>query len=102
MDRPVSVEKNCIGRAIAVKIRPGKAANRCDPLEWVNLFERAIAVVSEHDGCAAQRCEHDVEIAVHFDVSRPGAPVSDRAYASGKRSGHIRERAARFLAIELK
>jgi predicted nucleic acid-binding protein len=50
------------------RLRPGEAAQTARTRERPALGERAVAVVSQDDGRALHRSEHDVEVSIGVDV----------------------------------
>ena len=73
-----AIDDRGIGIAVAVEIGPGKSAHAGNSGEGMNRQKRSVAVVSQDSRHAVVRAQHDVEIAVGFDVHRPRAGVAAR------------------------
>src|SRR5579871_511623 len=99
-----AVDQRDIGVAVAVEITPGKSPQAGDARERMQNDESAVPVISQHGWDAASCAEHDIEIAVRFDIYGPSAYIFAGENMLGKfcRCRYIRERVGTVLAEEAK
>ena len=71
-----AIDDRGIGIAVAIQIGPGKPAYAGNSVEGMNGQEGSISIISQ-DGRSAGFCaQHDIEIAVGFNVHRPRSGVA--------------------------
>ena len=71
-----AIDDRGIGIAVAVEIRPGKPVHAGNSGEGMNGQKGSIAIISQDRRRAVFCAQHDIEIAVGFDVHRPRAGVA--------------------------
>ena len=72
-----------IGIAIAIEISPGKPAYAGNSVEGMNGQKCAISIISQDGRSAGFGPEHDIEIAVGFNIDRPRSGVGRVGYRFG-------------------
>ena len=89
-----SVNDRSVGIAVAIEIGPGKAAHARNSSEGMDREKCAVPVVSQNGRDAGAGPEHDIQIAIGFDIHgpRPGVGrVGDGLRKFGL-SRHVAER----------
>src|SRR5262249_5560671 len=78
------IEEYRIGETVIIEISPDELPRVTDSSKGVERLEGPVAIVAEHqDGAGATRND-DIEIAVGFDVGRPGAAIVAIENVAGK------------------
>ena len=77
------VDEDRIRICITIQIGPSERARVECAREWLLRLPRAIAVVPQHDRRTFANADDQIEVAIHLDVSRPGA----HTVVGGKRPG---------------
>src|SRR5262249_26996249 len=75
-----AVDDGSVRIAVCVEIGPGESLYSRDSSERMDGQECAVSIVAEDRWFALRTAEHDVEIAIGFDINCPGAGVSCVGY----------------------